>query len=377
MKRNGADISMFNVFDVSSAIVEHIQQHCPDDIAIVACYGSYVQGSANPRSDLDFFFIPTSSDGYRASIQFIIDGISFDFWPISWERAERMANYEESNTSIIADCRLLYVRSDGDRDRFDQLQEKITDPPGLKLLERAESELQGAYVHLYKMRSIPDQDNLAFYRTESQGILTKVLYSLALINRTYLRKGWGKNTEQIMNFMIRPARLEDYIHTLIHSISCREMQATCELLTQETIELLIRQQESYTDGPSYTDRMNGFYEEFKGIFNKLTEACEMNDIVTAYYWSTGLQDVIAKFLYYSERGYWPVELEASLTYQVYYENAGFPNLVALFDPQNLLPLEQAVQRLDSMFVEFLTAEGLKILQFNSVNQFREFLRTRE
>jgi len=367
---------MFNVFDVSSALVAHIEQHYPDDIAIVACYGSYVQGTANPKSDLDFFFIPATSDGYRASIQFIIDGISFDFWPIGWERAERMANYEDSKTSIIADCRLLYVRSDADRERFNQLQEKITNPSGLNLLDRAETELQGAYVHLYKMRSTSNQENLAFFRIESQEVLTKVLHSLALINRTYLRKVWGKNMEQIMNFAIRPARLEDYLNALMHSSSCQEMQVNCEQLVQETVALLIKQKESYANGPAYADRMRGFYEEFKGIFTKLTEACEKNDRTTAYFWSVSLQDVIAKFLCYAERGYWSVELEANLVYQDIYEKAGFPNLVELFDTQNLLPLERAVQQLESMFIEHLTARGVEILDFHSVEQFREFLRTR-
>ncbi|WP_152393515.1 nucleotidyltransferase domain-containing protein [Paenibacillus guangzhouensis] len=367
---------MFHVFDVSSALVSHIEQHCPDDIAIVACYGSYVQGTANPKSDLDFFFIPATSDGYRASIQFIIDGISFDFWPIGWDRAERMANYEESNTSIIADCRLLYARSDADRERFYQLQEKIKNPSGLNLLDRAETELQRAYVHLYKMRSTSGRENLAFFRIESQEVLTKVLYSLALINGTYLRKGWGKNMDQILNFEIRPARLADYIHTLVHSNSCQEMQVNGEELVQETVELLVQQKESYTNGPSYTDRMRGFYEEFKGIFNKLTEACEKKDRDTAYFWSVSLQDIIAKFLYYSERGYWPVELEPNLVYQDIYVKAGFPNLVDLFDAQNLLPLERAVQQLESKFREHIVARGVEILEFHSVEQFREFLHTR-
>jgi len=154
------------------------------------------------------------------------------------------------------------------------------------------------------------------------------------------------------------------------------MQVNCEGLVQETVELLIRQKESFANGPSYTDRMRGFYEEFKGIFNKLIDACEMDDTDTAYFWSVSLQDVIAKFLYYSERGYWPVELEASLAYQDVYEKAGFPNLVQLFDAQNLLPLKHAVQQLESMFIAHIAAYGVEILEFQTVEQFREFLHIR-
>lgn len=46
---------MLNVFDVSDALVNHIKTHFSEDIAIVAYYGSYAQGTATERSDLDFF----------------------------------------------------------------------------------------------------------------------------------------------------------------------------------------------------------------------------------------------------------------------------------------------------------------------------------
>jgi hypothetical protein len=76
---------------------------------------------------LDFFFIPATPKGFQASIQFIIScDISFDFWPISWERAERMASFQESQTIIIADCKLLYVRSTEDSERFIKLRETIS-----------------------------------------------------------------------------------------------------------------------------------------------------------------------------------------------------------------------------------------------------------
>ncbi len=63
------------------------------------------------------------SRGRQVECQFIIDGISFDFWPIGYDRAERMATSEEWSTTIIADCELLYVRSEDDLARFMELRE--------------------------------------------------------------------------------------------------------------------------------------------------------------------------------------------------------------------------------------------------------------
>lgn len=93
---------MVDVFAVADIIVKHIKTHYPRDVAIVGYYGSYLQGRATDRSDLDFFFIPATTRGRQVECQFIIDGISFDFWPIGWDRAERMATSEEWSTTIIA-----------------------------------------------------------------------------------------------------------------------------------------------------------------------------------------------------------------------------------------------------------------------------------
>lgn len=47
---------MLNVFDVAKTLVNHIEKVYSEDIALVAYYGSYAQGTATKRSDLDFFF---------------------------------------------------------------------------------------------------------------------------------------------------------------------------------------------------------------------------------------------------------------------------------------------------------------------------------
>ena len=188
---------MLNVFQVSETLVNHIRSNYPDDIAIIAYYGSYAQGTASKRSDLDFFFIPATSDGYRASIQFILDDISFDFWPISWERAERMASFEEFQTTIIADCKLLYVRSDEDHDRFMKLRDMIStlqQPENTRrLIEKAESELRDVYVHLYKL-SLRGQFRKYYifpYRS-SRGFNESVTKSCAVKSNLFHKRLWQK-----------------------------------------------------------------------------------------------------------------------------------------------------------------------------------------
>lgn len=372
---------MKNVFEVAQTLINHIRFRFQDDVALVAYYGSYAQGTATARSDLDFFFIPATPDGFRASIPFICNGISFDFWPISWERAERMASFEEPNTSIIADCKLLYVRSDADLARFEQLRERIADTgkQGLALIEKSENHLRDAYVHLYKMSLLTDDHarSLTCFRTEGHGVLTHVLYSLALLNGTYFTKGWGKNAEQIESLKLRPAKLDEQMNVIMHAFAGEAIREACEQLTQDTVTLLNAKKELYAVGPDYPGRMNGFYEEIKGIFDKLLTACENNDYTTAFFWSVGVQDEIARFLYFAEKGYWPASIVPVSDYQDMYVRERLPNLPELLAADRLTELREAITQLDIGLRRMLEANSVPITEFDNVEQLKIYLARRD
>lgn len=369
---------MLNVFDVASTLVNHIKVNYREDIAIIAYYGSYAQGSASERSDLDFFFIPASSNGYHASIQFIIGDISFDFWPISWERAERMASFEESFTTIIADCKILYIRSDEDRERFMKLRDTIStlqEPKnGQKLLEKSEAELHDVYMSLYRMIRAGESDSIIYYRSEAQKVYIKVLQSLALLNQAYFTKGFGKNKEEILQYPLRPARLEFYMNTILRSVETNDILQACEQLTADTLELILGEKEKYTSAPSYPDRLKGFFEEVKGLLDKIITACEKKDLDTALFYAIHVQDEIAVFLYFAETGQWPSPLMTYSTYQDAYIQAGIPDLAALLNSHDLLPLKEGVQRLSSQLESHLRARGVEINRFPDLEQFEAFLK---
>lgn len=185
---------MVDVFHVADIIVEHVKTHYPQDVAIIGYYGSYQQGRATERSDLDLFFIPATDRGRQVECQFIIDGISFDFWPIGWDRAERMAASEEWNTTIIADSELLYVRSDDDLARFMELRETISNMGSESKLpyfiSKAESVLKDCFISIAKMRLAENQKDLTFCRTQAQEIAGNIFRSLGFLNQIYYKRSW-------------------------------------------------------------------------------------------------------------------------------------------------------------------------------------------
>lgn len=366
---------MLNVMNVADTLVDHIKAHYPQEVAIVAYYGSYAQGTATERSDLDFYFIPASSKGYQASIQFVLQDISFDFWPISWERAERMAAYQESKTSVIAESVLLYSRSDEDLARFRSLQQTINDLPKNQelFLDRAEEQLQHAYVHLYKLTKANPGENISYYHLAASDVLIHVLSCLALLNRSFFKSGWGKNINQILNFTLKPPLLKEQIDSIIQADTPGSIRAACEHLTESMLSLWMKEKAALAKPPSYAERMNGFFEEIKGVLDKLKTACVAGDYQIAYFNSLGVQEEIARFMYYAVRGYWPTSLETNLDYQRFYVSTGMPDLVSVLDPHDFAPLHEAVIQLESSLGKYLLDQGVTINRYESLEQLKSSL----
>ena len=106
-------------------LIEKIKKDYKDDIALVVMMGSRLYNDTHKKSDLDLYFVPKTKRGEQLGFVFIIDGIGFDFWPISWERMERIANFDERIPAIISEGKVLYYGSNEDLARFTLLKEKI------------------------------------------------------------------------------------------------------------------------------------------------------------------------------------------------------------------------------------------------------------
>lgn len=350
---------MVDVFRVAEALVNHVKSKYSEDIALIAYYGSYALGKATEKSDLDFFFIPSTNEGLNANFQFILDDIGFDFWPLSWERAERIASFVEPMATIIADSKIIYTHSQEDMERFIQLRETITrmleSDNYRNMIEKAAKEVRDSYVHLYRINR---ESNLKFIRLETSLLLKKVFQSLAFLNSTYFTRGWGQNMDQIQQLPLKPKKFEQLVKIIMTDQNINNIQDACEKLVSGNRDLVLKVQEGQHGTPSYSGRLKGFYEEAKGTLNKILTACEKNDYETAFFSSIHMQDEISRFLVFAEIGSWPNELDSSRKAHRLYSKYGLPDLISSLDPENLNPLKLAVESLDNIFREFLLSKGI-------------------
>ncbi|XEC94556.1 hypothetical protein AB6A23_25140 [Paenibacillus tarimensis] len=370
---------MVDVFAVADIMVKHIKNHYPQDVALVGYYGSYLQGRATERSDLDFFFIPATPRGKQVELQFIIEGISFDFWPIGWDRAERMAASEEWSTTIIAECELLYVRADDDLARFMKLRETISNLGSASnapaMFNKAEAVLNDCFISLAKSRLFRAPNKLTYCRIQAQEIAVNIFKALAFLNQTYYTRMWGHYREQVRNLPIKPDQLDRYLDTMMFSNCTDEIMSACEKLTTDTLALISERKNSLGWNRSYKDRMKGYYEEEKGMLNKLLTACEKGHYETAFFVAVSVQDGLARMLYAAEKGYWP-GISDSEAYREFYYRFEFPDLISLLNPKDFEPLRLAVLELTAKLENHLRSQGVSLNQFESVDEFEAFIKNR-
>lgn len=114
---------------VNDKIVEWIKSRTETryagEISLVLVYGSYVNGTANEKSDVDCCFIPKTQKGYDMAVTFILDGVGYDLFPLPWERAEGIAQLKESLLPLVGDAQILYQDTPEDGERFRQLQRRL------------------------------------------------------------------------------------------------------------------------------------------------------------------------------------------------------------------------------------------------------------
>ena len=95
------------------------------ELSLVVSYGSHWNGTAGPLSDVDCYFVPKTERGLAFGCQFVLQGVGYDIFPMSWERLRGIARLEESLTRLVGDAQVLYCGDQGDLERFQALEREL------------------------------------------------------------------------------------------------------------------------------------------------------------------------------------------------------------------------------------------------------------
>ncbi len=335
-------------------LIEKIEKDYKEDVAVVVVMGSYLYNDLHSRSDLDMYYVPTTERGENLGKVFIIDGIGFDFWPISWERLERIANHEERTTSIVTEGKVLYYGSKKDLERFNQLRERGLDTGNRKnFIEKSRKQFQKTYEAYFKLLQ---EQRLSDARKHGMEIIFSLTYATALLNGTTIKRGRGKLKKEILNMDLVPKDFSSLYDTVFISRDVEAIKKSYGELIGNMKSLLEEEERKEQKERSFQEQMDGYYEELINFYNKIHRACEIGDIYTALFAAVEInQEIEAAF---SGTGVSPKTL---------------PDIIGAFDPDNLKDFLNIVEDHQAQLFVLLKEKNVPIRVFDDFLALQEYI----
>lgn len=337
-------------------LINKITKDYKDDIAVVVIMGSTLYGDTHSRSDLDLFFVPKTERGNNLGFTFILDSIGYDFWSISWDRLERIANHDERITSIITEGKMIYCASDADETHYNEIKKKALDTSDRRrFLAKASVKLDEVYKSLYHLQK---SESLSDIRMAAIGMVYSISDVLVLLNRIPVKRGRGKLKSEILDMPLVPERFSELYDTAFFSNNINEIKKAYAELFENTKILLIKGRQKTAVPRLFAEMLPGFYEELINAYNKIYHAYEIGDPVTALFASVELTHEIEQA--FNGTGVSPKTL---------------PDIVVAYDPGNLSKLYQTAHEHQSKFEKLLKANGVTIREFKDFDELEAYLVT--
>ena len=123
------------------------------DVSLLVAYGSFVTGGQSAVSDVDLYFVPATGRALALSRTFWIEDVGYDLFPMDWERLERIADFSDNLTPLVAEARVLYCRGAADAARFADLQAALRRnlSDSAHMLRAARQRVDEAYAHFGRL----------------------------------------------------------------------------------------------------------------------------------------------------------------------------------------------------------------------------------
>ena len=319
-------------------------------------YGSYVNGTANSKSDLDCYFIPKTENGYHMAVDFIIEGVGYDVFPISWERVEKIADLLEPLTPLVGDVKIIYSNSASDTERFrlvqDRLKSNLANDEYVRAIATRRCEEAGKLCTMLKRGHSASE-----IRKTAGNMIMMLADAVAVYHHEYYHFGLKKQFEDLQDHIpnvpqsvvngyknvVEAADIDDVIQyaMILFDDVCEYLGVTFTLQEVSEPEKVVA---DAVDGPG----LAALYEEICSTFNKIYVCCETGNYILAFLSAVCLQR----------------DLDDA-------KEAGCPayELLGNFNYKELTRFAEATHKIERDFVQLITDNGGNIKKYGSFEEF--------
>lgn len=325
------------------------EQEYSEDISLVCVYGSWLNGTANRLSDVDCYFIPRKQQGYGLARTFILEGVGYDIFPLSWERLEKMASLEDSMQPLLGDVQVIWQDGSESADRLSALQEtlrrNLQDPV---LTHRAAQTRCRRAAGLLAGAAAPRERLSAGYA------MTLLAEALVLWKGEYFHFGMKGQYADLCRLFPGPvsdlyARIAQAPDGPSALVAARQLLEKVQAILQlPPFPIQPEPLDPPAPGEPNAPALAELYQEICSTFNKIYLCCESGNYVLAFLSAGVLQ----------------LDLDAA-------QSLGLPEIKLLpqFDWHRLEAFSRATRAAEETLLQFITSNGAALRRYASFSEF--------
>ncbi len=341
---------MIKITPLTDWILREIESKYKDDVCLLL--GHVVRELGRDSDEVGFgYYIPATSRSNALARTFIINGIGYDLFPVSWERAEQIADIRRENPGII-DAIILYARNDDDRQRFLSLQARLR--ANLQnphyMYNRALDKLNTA---MEIMRETFFEEDFCLARENAGYICGNLADAVAYFNQQYFKNARADQIVELRSMENIPAGFIELYERIVHTKEADEQKRLCYEMIVSTRAFLAAHDKNAIRRISEPDfsELAFWYQELCYTWRRVYYWCDANNPVNAYMWACMLQKETDE-----------VAAEFGI------EDA---DMLSAFDADNLQAFRKRAEDVERNIVETIETHGVEIESYASVDEFIE------
>lgn len=340
---------------IIDAVIKKSDIVCPDSLALIGIYGSFITGDMHEKSDLDLLIVINDDRGWQLGCAFIQDDlqVGHDIYCTTWEYLQNEAKYEHPNISKLMDANIVYCADVKYRDRLEQLRNTTNDILSAPFSEgdytKAEKQLKEAE-HYYTMAMISEHKSDVF--DKAGRAIYFIENAIAMLNKQYFHYGVKRTYKELNAMQYRPEKLCDQIEDIISADSVVSVQKHLTALMKETMAVFnsVKKMFAMQNKIITRDMLIGTYEEMYSNFrNKMYIAAEIGNR------HLGFMSLVSANAMLSE-----IESEGSIDRYDVWKG---------YDPQDLQQTAKAYDNILNEYLKEYKKAGIQVKHYSDIEAF--------
>jgi hypothetical protein len=335
--------------ELTNWAITQIQKKYKDDVALlIAISGHSLENDCH--GECFDYFVPANENGNKLAQTFIIDGVGHDLYPRSWKRIENMAEFNDDFTFGLGDAKILYFRSEEDKNRFIAMQEKQKANMQDKdfMLKKALEKLDIA-MEIY--RTMMFEDLLYKVRMAAGFIAHYLSIAVTCINGTYFRQRLDLEIVELAQMKEIPDNFIAYYEAIVKAKSVEELKNLSYEIISTARKFIAAHKPPKTEKvktPSYED-LADWYEEGSLTWRRIYYHCDTQNYERAFPDAINLQRELNI-----------IKEEFELREM---------DLLGSFDAINLSAFKQRAKELEQYIISEIENHGVTLNKYDTLEQF--------